>query len=40
MILDGIVPHKQKKTEAALLLLDKLQTGMPRQFWRNGGRIW
>jgi hypothetical protein len=36
-ILGGVVHHKLKKAEAALRLQGKLQTGMARQFWKDGG---
>lgn len=38
MILGGIVYHKLKKVEAALRLQGKLQTGVARQFWKDGGK--
>ncbi len=37
-ILGGVVHQKLKKAEAALRLQGKLQTGMARQFWKDGGR--
>jgi DNA sulfur modification protein DndE len=38
LILGGIVHQRLKKTEAALRLQGKLQTGMARQFWKDGGK--
>jgi hypothetical protein len=38
LILGGVIHQKLKKAEAALRLQGKLQTGMARQFWRDGGR--
>lgn len=38
MILGGLIHQKFKKTEAALRLQGKLQTGMARQFWKDGGK--
>lgn len=38
MILGGVIHTKLKKTEAALRLQGKLQTGMARQFWKDGGK--
>ncbi len=37
MILGGTIHTKLKKAEAALRLQGKLQTGMARQFWKDGG---
>lgn len=37
MILGGTIRTKLKKAEAALRLQGKLQTGMARQFWKDGG---
>lgn len=37
-ILGGVVHAKLKKAEAALRLQGKLQTGMARQFWTDGGK--
>ena len=37
MILGGTMHMKLKKAEAALRLQGKLQTGMARQFWKDGG---
>ncbi len=37
-ILGGVVHQKFKKAEAALRLQGKLQTGMTRQFWKDGGK--
>ncbi len=37
-ILGGIVHQRLKKAEAALRLQGRLQTGMTRQFWRDGGK--
>jgi len=37
MILGGVIHTKLKKTEAALRLHGKLQTGFARQFWKDGG---
>jgi DNA sulfur modification protein DndE len=37
-ILGGIVHQKLKKAEAALRLQGKLQIGMARQFWKDGGK--
>jgi hypothetical protein len=34
----GVVREKFKKAEAALRLQGKLQTGMARQFWKDGGK--
>jgi hypothetical protein len=39
LILGGILHQKLKKNEAALRLQGKLQTGMARQFWKDGGRF-
>jgi DNA sulfur modification protein DndE len=36
-ILGGVIHAKFKKTEAALRLRGRLQNGMARQFWRDGG---
>ncbi|MCP9468738.1 MAG: DndE family protein [Nitrospira sp.] len=36
-ILGGVIHQKLKKAEAALRLQGKLQTGVARQFWRDGG---
>jgi DNA sulfur modification protein DndE len=36
-ILGGVIHQKFKKAEAALRLGGKLQTGMARQFWKDGG---
>lgn len=38
MILGGVIHQKLKKAEAALRLQGKLQTGMARQFWKDGGK--
>jgi hypothetical protein len=38
MILGGIVHSKLKKAEAALRLNGKLQQGMARQYWKDGGK--
>lgn len=38
IILGGVIHQKFKKAEAALRLHGKLQTGMARQFWKDGGR--
>jgi hypothetical protein len=38
MIFGGIVHTKLKKGEAALRLNGKLQQGMARQFWKDGGK--
>ena len=38
MILGGAIHTKLKKSEAALRLTGKVQTGQARQFWRNGGK--
>lgn len=38
MILGNVVSQRLKKAEAALRLQGKLQTGMARQFWKDGGR--
>jgi DNA sulfur modification protein DndE len=38
LILGGIIHQKFKKAEAALRLQGKLQTGMARQFWKDGGK--
>ncbi len=38
VILGGVTHTKLKKAEAALRLQGKLQTGMARQFWKDGGR--
>jgi hypothetical protein len=37
MILGGVIHQKLKKTEAALRFQGKLQTGLARQFWKDGG---
>jgi hypothetical protein len=37
-ILGGVVHQKLRKAEASLRLQSKLQTGVARQFWKNGGR--
>jgi hypothetical protein len=37
-ILGGVIHQKFKKTEAALRLGGKLQTGMTRQFWKDEGK--
>lgn len=37
LILGGVIHQKFKKAEAALRLQGKLQTGMARQFWKDGG---
>jgi hypothetical protein len=39
MILGGTIHAKLKKSEAALRLTGKLQTGRARQFWRDAGRV-
>ena len=36
LILGGAIHQKFKKAEAALRLGGKLQTGMARQFWKDG----
>jgi hypothetical protein len=38
LILGGVIHQKLKKAEAALRLQGKLQTGMARQFWKDGGK--
>jgi hypothetical protein len=38
LILGGVIHQKPKKAEAALRLQGKLQTGMARQFWKDGGK--
>jgi hypothetical protein len=38
MILSGIVYHKMGAVEAVLRLQYKLQTGVARQFWKDGGK--
>jgi hypothetical protein len=38
LILGGVIHQKFKKAEAALRLGGKLQTGMARQFWKDGGK--
>jgi DNA sulfur modification protein DndE len=38
LILGGTIHQKLKKAEAALRLQGKLQTGMARQFWKDGGK--
>jgi hypothetical protein len=38
LILGGVIHQKFKKAEAALRLQGKLQTGMARQFWKDGGK--
>lgn len=38
MILGGIIHQKLRKAEAALRLQGKLQTGVARQFWKDGGK--
>ncbi len=38
LILGSVIHQKFKKTEAALRLQGKLQTGMARQFWKDGGK--
>jgi len=37
-ILGSVIHQKFKKAEAALRLGGKLQTGMARQFWKDGGK--
>jgi hypothetical protein len=37
MILGGVIHQKLKKTDAALRFQGKLQTGLARQFWKDGG---
>jgi hypothetical protein len=38
MSLGGIVYHEMKRVEAVLRLQYKLQTGVARQFWKDGGK--
>jgi len=38
MILGGVIHQKLKKAEAVLRLQGKLQIGMARQFWKDGGK--
>lgn len=38
LILGSVIHQKFKKAEAALRLQGKLQTGMARQFWKDGGK--
>lgn len=38
LILGNVIHQKLKKAEAALRLQGKLQTGMARQFWKDGGK--
>jgi len=38
MVLGGIVYHKLKKVEATLRFQGKIQTGVTRQFWKDGGK--
>jgi hypothetical protein len=38
LVLGGVIHQKFKKAEAALRLQGKLQTGMARQFWKDGGK--
>ena len=38
LILGGVIHQKPKKAEAALRLQGKLQIGMARQFWKDGGK--
>jgi hypothetical protein len=38
LVLGGAIHQKLKKTEAALRLQGKLQTGLARQFWKDEGR--
>lgn len=38
LVIGGVIHQKFKKAEAALRLQGKLQTGMARQFWKDGGR--
>jgi hypothetical protein len=38
LILGSVVHQKLKKAEAALRLQGKLQIGMARQFWKDGGK--
>lgn len=38
MILGGVIHTRLKKSETALRLQGKLQTGMARQFWKDGGK--
>jgi hypothetical protein len=37
-ILGGMINTKLKKAEAVLRLQGKLETGMARQFWKDGGK--
>jgi hypothetical protein len=38
LILGSVIHQKFKKAEAALRLHGKVQTGMARQFWKDGGK--
>jgi DNA sulfur modification protein DndE len=38
LILGGVIHQRFKKTEAALRLQGKLQTGVARQFWKDEGK--
>ncbi len=38
LVLGGVIQQKCKKAEAALRLQGRLQTGMARQFWKDGGK--
>jgi hypothetical protein len=39
MIMGGVIHSKLKKAEAALRLHGKLNQGIARQYWKDGGNV-